>query len=330
MPKITIGKKEFEVKEEFLNQSELFFYEDNPRVYSILRSNGEAPSQQEIEEKMTSMDHVKQLKLSIEQNGGLIDPLIVVVRNDNYVVLEGNSRLAAYRLLAQRDPLKWQKVRAQILPDIISDGEIFILLGQYHLIGRKDWNVFEQAAYLYRQQESTGVEPDTLSKMVGLSKSKVKKCIEVYKFMLDHNDLKPDRWSYYDEYLKSRSLKKYRETSPVMDDIFVNQVKSGEIRAAIDVRDKLSVIAKATDRTSRRIMQEFIAQETDLYDGYERFVATGKSTDVYKQIKKFSDIISDQDKQRTILLEASSNPDVTFKLKQIKKEIDKILSSSRS
>ena len=80
MSKVTIGKKEYEITEEQLNQCELLFYEDNPRVYSILRANGGTPTQKEIEEKMTSMDHVKQLRLSIEQNGGLIDPLIVVKR----------------------------------------------------------------------------------------------------------------------------------------------------------------------------------------------------------------------------------------------------------
>lgn len=86
MSKITIGKKEYEVVEELLNQCELLFYESNPRIYSILKSNGTTPTQKEIQTKMVSMDHVKQLRLSIEQNGGLIDPLIVVKRNGDYVV----------------------------------------------------------------------------------------------------------------------------------------------------------------------------------------------------------------------------------------------------
>ena len=172
MSKITIGKKEYNVEEELLNQCELLFYEENPRVYSILRSNGTIPTQKEIEAKMKSMEHVKQLRLSIEQNGGLIDPLIVVKRNGDYVVLEGNSRLAAYRLLAEKDPVKWQKVRANILPEEISENEIFTLLGQYHLVGRKDWNIFEQAAYLYRQKQSSGLENDILAKNVGLRRAR--------------------------------------------------------------------------------------------------------------------------------------------------------------
>ena len=54
MSKITIGKKEFEVTEKQLNQCELLFYEDNPRVYSILRANGGTPTQKEIEERQKS------------------------------------------------------------------------------------------------------------------------------------------------------------------------------------------------------------------------------------------------------------------------------------
>lgn len=50
----------------------------------------------------------------------------------DHVVLEGNSRLAAYRILAKNDPLKWSRVLVQILPEDISDSDIFTLLGTFH------------------------------------------------------------------------------------------------------------------------------------------------------------------------------------------------------
>lgn len=107
MATITIGQKEFELEEAEVYQQDLLFYKDNPRVYSALRENGnDNPTQTEIQEKMCSMEHVKELKSQIQQNGGLIEPLVVVERNSRLVVLEGNSRLAAYRLLAAGDPLK--------------------------------------------------------------------------------------------------------------------------------------------------------------------------------------------------------------------------------
>lgn len=325
MSKITIGKKEYEVTETQLNQCELLFYEDNPRVYSILRANGGTPTQKEIEEKMTSMDHVKQLRLSIEQNGGLIDPLIVVKRGSDLVVLEGNSRLAAYRLLAEKDPVKWQKVRAQILPEEISENDIFTLLGQYHLVGRKDWSVFEQAAYLYRQKKASNLENDILAKNVGLTEGKVKSYLEVYEFMLEHNDLKPDRWSYYEEYLKSRGIKKYRGTSSKIDEVFVQQVKTGTIKQAMDVRTVFSEIAKTPGKTANKVMEDIIAGKTNIYDGFDRLKATGKTTDNYKHIDKFYKLISEDDVQTAIKLEATNNRDIAFKLKQIRKAVDKLI-----
>lgn len=325
MSKITIGKKEYEVSEVQLNQCELRFYEENPRVYSALRADGSAPTQEIIEEKMTSMDHVKQLRLSIEQNGGLIDPLMVVKRNDGYIVLEGNSRLAAYRILATKDPVKWQKVRVCILPEEITDGDIFTLLGQYHLVGRKDWSVFEQAAYLYRQKESTGIAIDILAKNVGLTEGKVSAYLKVYSFMVEHDDLRPDRWSYYEEYLKNRGINKYRETHPQMDDAFVAQVKTGQIKQAVDVRNVLGEIAKAKDKTATKIMQDIIQGTTSIYDGHERFRATGKASNGYQRIKKFHDLIDDDDFQKALLLEATTNKSVAFELKKIQKAVNKLI-----
>ena len=63
MSKITIGKKEYNVEEELLNQCELLFYEENPRVYSILRSNGTIPTQKEIEAKMKEIVTLTNKKL---------------------------------------------------------------------------------------------------------------------------------------------------------------------------------------------------------------------------------------------------------------------------
>lgn len=325
MSTMVIGNTKYEVTEELLDQCQLLYYVENPRVYSILRANGTTPTQKEIEEKMTSMEHVKQLKLSIAQNGGLIDPLIVVERDGDMIVLEGNSRLAAYRLLAEKDPLKWQKVRALILPPHITEGDIFTLLGQYHLVGRKDWNVFEQAAYLYRQKQTTGLENDTLAKSVGLTTSKVNTYISVYTFMLEHDDLRPDRWSYYEEYLKNRGIKKYRETNAEIDKVIVTQVKSGQIKQAVDIRNVLGEVAKSTDKTAVKIMQNIIAGKTSIYDGHEKLKATGKTSNTFVKIKKFHEFVSDEDLQKAIKLEATSNSAIKFELKKIQKCVDKLI-----
>lgn len=238
-----IGQKKFEVTETELLQQDLLFYLDNPRVYSVLHENGhDNPTQTEIEEIMCSLDHVKSLKSQIMQNGGLIEPLIVVKRKDRYVVLEGNSRLAAYRILAKNDPLKWSRVLVQILPEDISDSDIFTLLGTFHLNPKKDWSKFEQAAYIYRQKKELGCSDSALGKQVGISAITVKKYCEIYGLMVEHNDTHQSHWNMYEQYVQNKGIKQYRNTYPEMDSFFAKQVKTGEIVRAQDVRDRIRKI----------------------------------------------------------------------------------------
>lgn len=325
MGKITIGKKEFNTEERILDQNELYFYEENPRIYSIIHSDGEPPIQVKIEEALQKMDHVKKLRVAIEQNGGVTEPLLVMLRNDKYYVIEGNSRLAAYRALAEKNPIKWRTVKCNVILDKLTDDDIFTLLGQYHLISRKDWSKFEQAAYLYRKKESSNIENDILAKSVGLSKATVENYLKVYKFMREYDDLRPEKWSYYEEYLKNRAISNVRRGNIKLDETFVSQVKSGAIREAIDVRKLLGSIAKGNDKTSKKIMQSYIEGELSLYDAYERLEATGKIGDAYTRIKKFREILTDNDFQKKIELEAVSSKDIIFELKKIKQITEKLL-----
>ena len=132
-----------------IKHQDLRFYPENPRIYSIVHIDGAVADQKEIYEKLRRMEHVKQLVQSIKSNDGLHDPIIVKGRT----VLEGNSRLAAYRMLSENDPVKWGFIKAKVLPDDTSESMVFALLGEYHLIGKKDWAPYEQAGYLYRRNQ---------------------------------------------------------------------------------------------------------------------------------------------------------------------------------
>ncbi len=147
-----IGKQTVLVTDTELKQSDLLFYAENPRVFSALHTlDDDAPSQETIEKEMCKLDHVKTLRTSIEANGGLLEP--VIVRGN--VVLEGNCRLAAYRMLAKKDLSKWAYIRCTVLPEDITEEQILSLLGTIHIIGRMDWNAFEKAGYLYRTQKKS-------------------------------------------------------------------------------------------------------------------------------------------------------------------------------
>src|ERR1039458_3256238 len=74
---LLIRGKEIPVTNQQLEQSRLRFFVDNPRVYSIVHGNGRVPGQEEIQERLLQMEHVKALVYDIDLNGGLIEPLIV-------------------------------------------------------------------------------------------------------------------------------------------------------------------------------------------------------------------------------------------------------------
>lgn len=319
---LTIGKKVFDVRIDELNQADLKFYVDNPRVYSVLRSQTETPSQQEIEELMTNMEHVKQLKLSIEENGGLIDPLIV--RDGDFVVLEGNSRLAAYRLLCRVDPVRWGKVKCTILPADIDDSAIFTLLGQYHIVGRKDWSPFEQAGYLYRRKQDTRYPVEAMAKELGITAGVAQNYIKVYEFMLENNELAPEKWSYWEEYLKNRAVKKARETDKELDKVVVEAVRSGQITQAMEMR-KLGEILSSQSKSAKKAVERIKKKEITVSDAYDVLQDSGQINDLIKKLEKFRELINAPEFEKTL---NESNDDIKgkagFTIKKIYKRLESI------
>lgn len=324
--KLMIGKREYEVKDCELNQAELSFYVDNPRVYSVLRNfDGGAPSQEEIEKHMINLDHVKQLKLSIKENGGLIDPLIV--RDGDFAVLEGNSRLAAYRLLVKSDPVKWGKVKCKVLPRDIDDSAIFTLLGQYHIVGRKDWNPYEQAGYLYRRKRDTKIPVEDIAKELGIAKGVAQSYIRVFEYMLKVGDVNQDRWSYYEEFLKNGSIQKEVAEDPQFEEQIVKQIKSGEIVAAADVR-KIGKIAKSKTKKAKKVLQQYKDGKKDLYSAFSELDECGDFDKVLQKVSDFRDLIIDEgfvDKMD----KSQKKADIIFQLKKIKQKIDNILKTEK-
>ncbi|HET6276016.1 MAG TPA: hypothetical protein VFE16_08830 [Candidatus Cybelea sp.] len=277
---LTIRGRELETETRLFDQSNLRFYVQNPRVYSVVREPGQEPTQETIEQKLADMEHVRELKEDIKRNGGLIDP--VIVKPETREVLEGNSRLAAYRLLVRENPVKWGQIKCIFLPEGLDDKTIFALLGQYHIKGKKNWAPFEQAGFLYRRYKQHNIGIDELAKEIGLRQAEVKLLIDTYDFMM-HHDKNTDRWSYYYEYLKSRKIKKARENYQDFDQLIVDKIKHGEISKATEVRDELPKITAGPPR----ILSRFVAGTLDFAGAIDKLVDSGADNSAYRRINKF-------------------------------------------
>ena len=318
---LTIGNEKYPFIDCEIEQARLRFWPENPRVYSVLNSNGIVPDQSIIEETMCNTEHVKELKESIRSNGGLMEPILV--RNGDFVVLEGNSRLAAYRILAQSDPIRWGKIHAKLLPENIPDAVVFSLIGQYHIVGRKDWSPFEQAGYLYRIMENGAKTSKELSEELGIPTSNVNKLLRTYSYMQKHNDNSPERWSHYEEMSKNRSIQKAFAEIPNLEEEIVRQVKNGEIAMAIDLR-KLGKIAQVEGKKAQRILNDIASGEETIYNGYSIIEDTGKLDGTYQTCTRFRKKIAENDFIDRILSE--ENPKQTrFELSKIEKIVKHLI-----
>lgn len=315
---ITLRGKEIPVTLCSLPISELYFYPENPRIYSIVCGSGEELEQKEIQERLATMDHVKQLVQSIRANGGLTDPIIVRYRT----VLEGNSRLAAYRLLAKSDPIRWGEIKCKVLPKDIGDDLIFAVLGEYHIIGKKDWAPYEVAGYLYRRNRNQGVSIEEIVATVGLKKGDIEHLIGVYSFMVENGISETTHWSYYDEYLKSKIIKKAREEYPKLDFVMVKKIETGEIERAADVRDKLKIIAQAKARTLKR----FVGGEKNFYQAYEMAIDQGTNEHLLRRLHRFREWVCEgQTREGILSLRNEIRDKCEFEMKKILRQIDKIM-----
>lgn len=281
---ITINGKEIEVKSGFIAVKDLLFYPENPRLYTIVNAKDNRQTQDEIFRNLSRMDHVKQLVQSIDANGGLTDPLIVLRKDYQNIVIEGNSRLAAYKILVKKYGIqKYGMVKCKLIEDEIGENDIFKLLGEYHIIGRKDWAPYEQAGYLYRRNMQQGVSKEIIAKELGMSKKKINHLIKVYTFMIKNNENQPEKWSYYDEYLKKREVNEIRKKKPEIDSVVVKLIKTGDIETARDVRDKLPKIL----RSGQKNINKFIKCENNFAECYEKALEEGADSYVYQKMNKF-------------------------------------------
>jgi hypothetical protein len=316
---IRLKGKDIPTETREIEHKKLQFYIDNPRIYSLVRTNSKTPDQEEICKQLQALDHVRELIHDIVSNGGLIDPLIV--RDGDLVVFEGNSRLAAYRHLATKDPLKWSKVRCTVLPGNIDEKLVFALLGQYHVKGKKDWAPYEKAGFLYRRHTDHKIALSIVAADLGITQGDAEHLTAVYKFMMDHDDCDRDHWSYYDEYLKSNRMRKARKEYAGFDKFIVQQIKSGAIPKAMELRDYLPVICTGP----AKILKRYAEGTVSFADAYESAVDAGSDNYALKKLRKFRSWLALNDTEGDLLDSNKTIRDkMHFELKEIEKRSKKL------
>lgn len=316
----TIAGTELPVMTGDLEVTKLKFWPENPRLYSILDVETKLPDQGTIEEALLKKDFVKQLRKDIEANGGLMEPIIV--RDKTWEVFEGNCRLAAYRALNKKDPIKWGLIKSEVLPYDTDEEKIFTILGQLHIRGKKDWDKFEQAGYLYRRMQQ-GFSEEHLAGQIGLKVGDVKKDIEIYLLMREHKETNSHRWSYWEVYLSNREIRKLRkdeETAKSIDKVIGKQIKKQMVGTAMDMRKMLVEIARHP-KTLERVVEGI----TELIPAFTGIKKKGLTETFLVRLRKMDDWTRDPDTRtqmrRHIRGSKEKKRKTTYHLKRIERSV---------
>ena len=240
------------------------------------------------------MEHVKVLIQDIRRNGGLIEPIFV--KRGTNEVLEGNSRLAAYRALALKDPVRWATIPAVVLPESFPESLIFALLAQLHVRGRKDWARYEQAGFLQRRFRVQAVDVPTLSSETGFTQREIKHLVDTYEFMTAVGDDDATHWSHYDEFRKSRKIRNACETYPTLEDVVVRLIKGDSAFRAIDVRDRLPIVCQGPSR----VLKKFAGGALSFEDAYEKAVEGGADNSALRRLTKHRHWLADAETVRLL------------------------------
>lgn len=221
---------------------------NNPRIQHAVgkaSANGNI-NQTDLRKLILDQPGVQELFKSIRDNGGINEP--IYVRPDGRII-EGNCRAATYLKLhnIKPDDLRWQTIPAGFVAKI-SDRQVAILQGQYHVAGKNKWLAYEKAGHLHHMRTKLGMDEKTIARVLGMREGDVATNLESYKVMTEKllpkiktgNGL--EKWSFVQEFFKSRDLNEYR-AKPSNVDEFVSLVVDQKIRKGADVR-KLSKILK--------------------------------------------------------------------------------------
>lgn len=209
-------------KVEFLPVRDLEFDPENPRLPDRLKNDID---ESKILEWMVDKGVIEELMIAIGEYGYFVgEPLLVVKKantDDKYLVIEGNRRLAAVKLLLHPE-LTPRKSIQQIAADARSEkpdeipcvifptrDEILRYLGYRHVTGIREWSALAKARYLAQllpttQEGSLDDKFQELARAIGSRKDYVARLLtglSLYQKIEDNNffgiqDLNEDTLSF--------------------------------------------------------------------------------------------------------------------------------------
>jgi hypothetical protein len=234
---------------------EVKFFPENPRIATILDC---LPSVNEeaIDTALWALPQTHELKRAIEQDGGLLHPIIVY---DNKV-LEGNTRLCCYRhLFKEFNTEKWRKIPCQVITQPLTQDNIYRLLCSEHINGKIEWTAYEKAHFFAKMQDE-GKPLEDIAKIAKESVPSIINRVKAYRLMVKHGVTEKEKYSYFEQIVISKPIRDISKTEPQIENKLVDKIKNGTIQKAETIR-KVGDIWKHKDSRKKAFTQNAVLED---------------------------------------------------------------------
>lgn len=280
----------------------LEYYPENPRInYIISRYPKEEITQEIIEQELLKLESTKERIRDLEENKGLLDEVYVVGNK----VVEGNTRLCAYRKLSRKylDDPRWKRIKARILKDDIKDEELFYILGIFHIKGKTEWDAYEKAAYIHKMIRVLNKNREEIAKQLGIQKKTIDVMLKAYEVMSQkylansgealvngsRDELK--KYSYFEAFFRQKELAKKAEDAPDFLDQFVEWVREDRFKKAQNVRELSKILS------NKKACKAFYEGDSEeVFDEAMHILYEQKPEKVdkfYKKVREFRELIKE-------------------------------------
>jgi hypothetical protein len=283
----------YEIKD--IDISKLEYYPDNPRINYIINKQLKGKINQElIQYELLNMQQTKDRMKDLENNKGLLDE-VYVLKNQ---VVEGNTRLCAFRRLSQKHPddKRWKTIKARVLQENVTEEELFYILGTFHLKGKTEWDAFEKAAYIHKMIVVLKKNNDEIAEELNMQKKTLEASLKAYKTMIkkylpkikkSKTERKNDeikKFSYFNAFYLQKDLVERVENTPKFEDTFVEWVIEERFNNAQGVRNLPKILK------NNRALKIFKESEPEIaYDEAMQILYQDKPGEVNRFYKKFED-----------------------------------------
>ena len=225
------------------------FDTENPRLKKALEKYGDKITPERIHfalrsatEESNGASSYNRLKDSIRAKRGLIMPIIVNIKSNKTVCIDGNTRLAIYKELRKEGAKgNWSEIKAIVREDA-SQREIEEIRVSAHLVRARDWPAYEKARYLHYLRNEKLMDYGEMIALCGGNQKDIERQIDAYHDMNDYyREITDDSAFHIDRYSGFVELQKPGIKDAIFEadfglENFGEWIRDGKIHRLADVR----------------------------------------------------------------------------------------------